>query len=396
MAVTPRLHEEAYALFKEKLGPDDRETLRSMTGLGDAYGRAHRADDSVRILEESTARMRANLGDEDPDTLDAMEALARAYQRVRRQKEAVTLLETIVRIQRHRHGPSHALTAMSVSNLAVAYGIVGRIAEEITLLEEVAPIVQAKFGAMHPETWQLSHNLAHAYALAERPAHEVHVRQQMLDNIQRVRKVTDIDRISAMFDLAEAFEHAGRRGDAIRMLTETLAIERSALGDLDSNTLACMIRLATLLHLDGQSQGAQPLVKEFMRSLVGVNENRFVEHLGRAGRELVSSNPQVAEPLLRHCLSIRLRLAPQEWKCFATRSLLGEALAGQQQYAEAEPELLAAYDGLLAKVDQIPERSRRELADAAGRLVRLYALLDNLPESKKWKAQEVKHREAPW
>ena len=53
-------------------------------------------------------------------------------------------------------------------------------------------------------------------------------------------------------------------------------------------------------------------------------------------------------------------------------SLLGEALRGQCRYAEAEPLLVAGYEGLEAREATIPPPGRPQLAEAADRVVALY------------------------
>ncbi len=53
-----------------------------------------------------------------------------------------------------------------------------------------------------------------------------------------------------------------------------------------------------------------------------------------------------AEPLLRECLAIREKALPDNWLTFNTRSMLGGLLLGQKKYEEAEPLLLAGYEGM--------------------------------------------------
>ena len=50
-----------------------------------------------------------------------------------------------------------------------------------------------------------------------------------------------------------------------------------------------------------------------------------------------------AEPVLRECLEIREKSAPEDWTTFSTRSMLGGSLLGQKKYADAEPLLVAGY-----------------------------------------------------
>jgi serine/threonine protein kinase len=69
------------------------------------------------------------------------------------------------------------------------------------------------------------------------------------------------------------------------------------------------------------------------------------------------------------------------------QSMLGGALLGQQRYAEAEPHLLKAYEGMQAYEKSIPRAQRRRLAESAERLVSLYTALDKQNEVDKWKSE---------
>jgi hypothetical protein len=92
-----------------------------------------------------------------------------------------------------------------------------------------------------------------------------------------------------------------------------------------------------------------------------------------------------AEPPLRECLTLRERNAPEAWTTFNTRSLLGEALLGQKKYAEAEPLLLAGYEGMKQREEKIPPQSNVCLRQAAERLVRLYDAWDKKDEADRWR-----------
>ena len=68
-------------------------------------------------------------------------------------------------------------------------------------------------------------------------------------------------------------------------------------------------------------------------------------------------------------------------------SLLGGALLGQGRYAEAEPLVVAGYEGMKAREARIavPERSR--LREAAERVVRLYEAWGKPEQAAAWKAK---------
>jgi eukaryotic-like serine/threonine-protein kinase len=95
--------------------------------------------------------------------------------------------------------------------------------------------------------------------------------------------------------------------------------------------------------------------------------------------------PTEAEPLLRECLAIRESKAPDEWRTFNAKSLLGGALLGQQKYAEAEPLLLQGYEGMKQRETKIPANAKKRLAEAAERLATLYEAIGRADEARAWR-----------
>jgi Tfp pilus assembly pilus retraction ATPase PilT len=53
-----------------------------------------------------------------------------------------------------------------------------------------------------------------------------------------------------------------------------------------------------------------------------------------------------AEAALRQAAAILIRTAPTTWERFNVDSMLGAALSAQKKFAEAEPLLIAGYDGM--------------------------------------------------
>jgi tetratricopeptide (TPR) repeat protein len=97
-----------------------------------------------------------------------------------------------------------------------------------------------------------------------------------------------------------------------------------------------------------------------------------------------------AEPQIRQCLAIREKMRPDAWNTFNAQSMLGGALLGQKKYAEAEPLLLAGYEGMKQREKSIPPQGKIRLPQAVERLVQLYEALDKKDEVARW----TKEREA--
>jgi hypothetical protein len=83
-------------------------------------------------------------------------------------------------------------------------------------------------------------------------------------------------------------------------------------------------------------------------------------------------------------------MEPEDWRTFNTKSLLGGAMLGQKIYPEAEPLLLAGYEGMKQREDKIPRAAEMRLKDSLERLIDLYTAMDKPDEVTKWQADRSK------
>ena len=105
----------------------------------------------------------------------------------------------------------------------------------------------------------------------------------------------------------------------------------------------------------------------------------------RALELLVAGNYIEAEPIARECLEARQVAMPDRWLTFNAMSMLGGALLGQGQYAEAEPLLLSGYKGMKQREDTIPAQGKVRLQETLERLVQLYEAWDKPDQAAEWK-----------
>jgi hypothetical protein len=92
-----------------------------------------------------------------------------------------------------------------------------------------------------------------------------------------------------------------------------------------------------------------------------------------------------AEPVLREGLAVYERTTPDDWRRFNAMSLLGGALMSQARYGEAEPLVVAGYEGLKAREAKIRGTSRDSLLEGAIRVVRLYEAWGKSEQAAAWK-----------
>jgi eukaryotic-like serine/threonine-protein kinase len=192
-----------------------------------------------------------------------------------------------------------------------------------------------------------------------------------------------------MNNLAEAYRNAGQFANATALHEETLAKQKVKLGPDHATTLTSMNNLALTYEAASQLSKALPLYEDALtkrKAKFGADNPdtlSTMEHLGRA--YLANKQPEKSVLMLRDCLAIREKKLPGQWPTATAKSLLGDALLGQKKYAEAEPLLLAGYEGLKANAQHIPPQGKNNLPDAVARLVKLYDAWGKPDEAAKWK-----------
>lgn len=92
-----------------------------------------------------------------------------------------------------------------------------------------------------------------------------------------------------------------------------------------------------------------------------------------------------AEEAARLSLALREKNQPDKWFISNTRSVLGGILVEQKKYAEAEPLLLAGYQGLKQREDVLPAAGKSCLSHSLNRLVRLYESWGKPAKAAEWK-----------
>jgi eukaryotic-like serine/threonine-protein kinase len=94
-----------------------------------------------------------------------------------------------------------------------------------------------------------------------------------------------------------------------------------------------------------------------------------------------------AEALAREALAFYQNKQPDKWERFFAESILGAAMAGEKQYAEAEPPLLEGYRGMLAHQDRIDVPDRFYLERAHEWLVAFYRASGRPEKAAEWKSK---------
>jgi eukaryotic-like serine/threonine-protein kinase len=419
------LFEKSLKLDRAKLGPEHPETLSAMCGLAVAYQVAGKLDLALPLFEKEARLLKAKLGPAHPYTLSGMNRLAAAYLVARKLDLALPLLEETLKLQKANVGCDHPETLRSMCDLASAYEAAGKLDLALPLYQETVKLQTAKLGRDHPETLRSMGELASAYEAAGKldlalPLYEETVKLQKaklgpehhdtITNMNRLGvaywKTGKLDRSIPIFEdalrLQEAklgrrhvktllmamnlgvnYKAAGRVAEALPLLEEVYRAskETPALRVAEAPLLDCYIRA-------GKSEKVVSLAKELVagaRIQFPKNSPSLAEELMIISRWLVQVNAFAeAEPLYREALAVREKSEPDAWTTFNSKSMLGGALLGQKKYAEAEPLLLAGYQGLKEREATMSPRDKVRVTEAMERLVQLYDALGRKDEAAKW------------
>ncbi len=303
---------------------------------------------AVTALERARATRERELGAEHPATLTTLHNLALAYQAAGRPADAIALYEHVRDARMKELGAEHLDTLMTLNNLAGAYWSARQLDRSIPLFEDVLKRLEKKLGRQHPDTLLTVANLGVNYKDAGRLAEALPLLEEAYRAAGRHPRLRGVHA-----PLLDGYLKAGRTKDAVRLIGAMLADARKQLPK-DSPQLAGRLAMAGL-------------------SLLQVHA--FAE----------------AEPLLRECLAIREKTQPDAWTTFNTMSLLGGVLLGQKKHAEAEPLLLAGFEGMKKREKTIPPAGLVRLREALDRLIELSTATNKPDEAKKWRAERAKY-----
>jgi tetratricopeptide (TPR) repeat protein len=175
-------------------------------------------------------------------------------------------------------------------------------------------------------------------------------------------------------------------GEAERLAKTVLELRTKALGAKHVDTLDSMKILGSIYEAEGKHAEAEPLLTnalQLRREVSGVKHPATLDLMNAVATLRISQGRFAdAETVLKEAMEIQKDA--QTYRRFWTESLLGASLAGQKQYAEAEPKLVAGYEGMRQKAMTVPDLNRQDITKAKQFLATMYA-----ETGKKEKAAEL-------
>jgi serine/threonine protein kinase/tetratricopeptide (TPR) repeat protein len=211
--------------------------------------------------------------------------------------------------------------------------------------------------------------------------------------------------IEDMANLGRFYLDNGQQQEGFALIEEALERAKKKSGPLPPAVAAVKWPLTHAYDKAGLYAKAELMYRGFLaegKSFWGSDDGRTVDLMTELGQNLSRQQKwEEAERLLRDGLAFYEKKNPDYFGCFNVKSLLGGVLLGREKYAEAEPLLLAGYEGLSKDAAKNPtlylpgaDRHPR-LIDAIGRLVALYDATGKQDEAPKWRKELEAVKAAP-
>jgi serine/threonine-protein kinase len=352
--------------------PEQLEAMRAT--IGATQLRLGRAAEAIPLLEHALSTREARLGRSHPDVAQVLVELGNAYAGTGQGAKAEPFLRRAYDIQVQAAGAESAAAATVLDSLGSLLTQDGKLEEAVRAHRQALATRRKVLGNQHPDVVYSLNNLAVPLGTLGRWDEALPLHQEALALVLEVRGPDHADTAAAMTTLAYALESVGRYQEALDQYARALPLRRKALGADHPEAAWTAYNYAALLQSRGECGRAVPLTDEV---------------LALRGKTLTEAHPLVpatlqvrglclaatgradeAETSFRDSLAVRLRsLPPGHWLVASSQSILGEHLHRQhRRFPEAEPLLLAGYDGLRAKLGPTDARTRAALT----RLVALY------------------------
>ncbi len=371
------------------LGPEHPDTLRSMETLGDVLIWSGKMVEADAVYAQTLAIERRVLGPEHPRTLAAMLGLAEALSNEQQFEKSEALQLQVLEIRRRVFGPEDRSTLDSMNHLVTHYLRAGKFAEAEAIGMRTIEIQTRLLGPEHPDILSEEHDLACSCFFEGKFARAEALERSVLAAKRRVLGPNHRITVHSMKTLGQILPFLGKSAEGEAVLLEALGISRQSIGPENHETLGIMTALGFLYQQEGKIAEAEGILRQSLEMHLrryGPEDPQTLATRDTLGWVLLKAGKFAeAETLLLSSLETRQRLFPDEWRTSYVESLLGEVLADELRFADAEPLMLAGFAGLKAQGSRIPASADVSLRREGESLVKLYAAWGKSAEAESWR-----------
>jgi eukaryotic-like serine/threonine-protein kinase len=371
------------------LGKEHPDTLSSKNNLALVYLDEGKFAPAADLLANNVEVSRRVRGETSPETLDDMNNLAILYGFLGRFDQAEQLNITLLNANRRLFGEENPRTLNTMSNLADVYRAEGKYAQAEPLVTKAVEVRRRLLGEQHPETLMSKSLLGLLYRNEGKFAQAEPLFIEVVEGRRRLLGDEHLETLKSTTYLADLYRNQGKDAPAEALYTKALdTLRRLPVGQDHPNTFNTMNNLALLYLGQGKYAQAEALFTQALegrRRVLGPDHPGTASTLASLGRlSLQQDKYTAAEALLREALKYQEKANAEGWERYNSQSLLGASMLGQRRYSEAEPLLLAGYQGIVEHETTIPYESRPVADQAAARVVQLYQDWGKTEKAAEW------------
>jgi eukaryotic-like serine/threonine-protein kinase len=335
------LFERCVEIERKALGPENPETLSSMTLLSKSIREQGRFPEAEKLEEETLVTERKVLGAEDPRTVLTATQLAWTLKQEGRYAEAAKLDREALEIERRVLPPDSPQALSTINDLASALRSQGNYAEAQKLDRQTLETRQRVLGGDHPQTLDSMTHLASDLADEGLFADAEKVDQQAFGLSRRVYGPEHPYTLGEMTNLANDLESEGRFVEAEKLARQALEIQSRVLGPSHPQTVDAIDNLAEILRGEGRYSQAEKLDRQALdlrQRRIGPNHPHTLESMTGLASDLdAEGSHAAAENLQRKALDMQSRvLGPESPDTIVSMNGLAMILAHEGRLAQAE------------------------------------------------------------
>jgi serine/threonine protein kinase/tetratricopeptide (TPR) repeat protein len=352
-------------------GSENVDVASCKSNLGVLLFESARYDEAVTLCREALTTHEALLPNDHPTKAQSLHNLGSVLAATGQRDEAARLYQRAIDMREALGGPEHPSLGETLNNLAHLHFVRGDFSAAAPLFERAVAIRRRLAPHGSPDLALSLHNLASVrVGLNDLEGAEPMYREALA---MRERLLGDHPEVGdTLNNLAGLLNYRGRATEAEPLFERALELRRRFRGEHPS-VAETLTGLAGVLRERGEFEQAEAKLREaiaLLDSLAPPGEAAHAPALTELGIVLtLGGRAAEGEPFLRRALEIRRqKLIANHWLTARTAVALGDCLAAQERFDDAEPLLRESFETL---------RTQRGLADkrsgeALDSLVRLY------------------------
>jgi eukaryotic-like serine/threonine-protein kinase len=358
---------------RRRLAAPARDVAATLEALGRTLSLTGRMDGARTYLEEAVALRRGQHDVPSTESMSGLYELGSLLHQAGELKRADNLFREAVDVGRSIAEPSLAKVTALMHLARFVHEFERDPGRAEPLYREALEIARTLYAGDHAEVANCLGELARDLRDLKRLPEAEAAARESSEMYRRLYGDRHDDTLIRRRILAGVLRDERKLPEAERILRDALTHSRSLFGDGNPTALANARELAGVLEDQGRyAEALEVRLAELASAIKEFGEAHVYVAISLAGlgrHSLAANQVDEAYRYFTRALQVRQRIHPaNHWRIDEARGMVGNALLRAGRFADAEAELLAAYDGLLALFGA----ESAEIVTARQRLVELY------------------------